>query len=1386
MRPNQKFSPITWLLPLLFIFVIIRPCCAYAAVGEKPLYIPDTLKPWQEWVLHGKEKQRFCVPQYNNSDLFQCAWPTTLEIRLNDRGGTFTQTWLVNTATRVALPGSARHWPGAIRVDGRPKVVLEKNNGPGLLLDPGTPTVTGKFSWARLPENLKIPVQSGLVTLSVNNTAIRFPDLDSQGRLWLKRARSEEKIENRLKIDSFRLINDAIPARMTVHLTLDIAGSARQITLGPVYAPEKFTPLSLKSALPARLEQDGRLHVQVRPGRYVLRIDLRHSGPLKDLNFTPPKDGFWPGKEIWSFKARPDLRLVEIQGVAAVDPLQTAMPKEWQGYPAYMLGAQETMTLKEIKRGDPQPAPDQLKLDRDIWLRFDGAGYTLRDKISGKKNTNWRLEMNPAITLGSALVDGREQLITQRMGSDKAGIELRNGQVNFTAESIYDKKISTLPATGWDHDFQQVRARLHLPPGWKLINAGGMDKISRTWIKQWTLLDFFVVLIFTIALARLYSKPLAGIAFVTLVLIYHEPNAPRYVWPVMLTGFALLKYLPQGSVKNVVKLCQGFAVLAFIAIVIPYSIQALRIGVYPQLEQPWTNMSEYRTRHLDRNKIQPRTMDAVQEMASMPQKAMKVAGAVKRKADAQLMSTASVPGYSGGGRVMQYDPKAITQTGPGMPGWRPFHTVTFSWSGPVTRDQAVGFTLIGPKINMVLSFVRVFFIILLALGMFGIRFRPGSGLSIRGMAAPAAACLILMFMLAPSQAQAADIPSRDMLNELERRLLEKEDCFPSCADIPEMKIQVTPEKISITARVDAQVDTALPLPGHDKNWLPARASIDGQAAKGLFRQDNKLWIMVPKGRRTMVLEGPVRKQNTIEIPFNLKPRQLAVTAAGWSVEGTHPDGSFDGRLQFKRILKQDDKHKEILETGILPPFARVERTLLLGLVWKVRTRVQRISPVGSGMVMDIPLLPGESVTTEGIRVENKGGNRVAKVNFRANQTQLTWDSFLDQTQAIHLEHGSTDTWTEIWQVDISPIFHMEYEGIPVILHKTGNLWYPTWHPWPGEQVDLKISRPAGVGGQTLTIEKSQIELWPGRNTTKAQMTLELKSSQGGQHTITLPRGASLQEVNIGGRVQPIRQNGTRVTLPVIPGNQIIRLTWMDSLGMSTRYTSPTVDLGSPSVNAGVDIHLPGNRWPLFIGGDQLVGPAVLFWSVIIIVFLVAFGLSRTGWTPLNFFHWFLLCIGLSMSHLGAGILVAAWLVALDFRKKTVTLKGNSFNLAQIGIVALTLAAVAALVFAISNGLLGHPDMNIRGNGSTSSLLRWYHDAGGPILPRAWIISIPMLAYRLAMLAWALWVSFWLVGILKWGWQQFTTPEIWQKVPKKTRKEKRNKRRGMVQEPDNES
>jgi hypothetical protein len=99
----------------------------------------------------------------------------------------------------------------------------------------------------------------------------------------------------------------------------------------------------------------------------------------------------------------------------------------------------------------------------------------------------------------------------------------------------------------------------------------------------------------------------------------------------------------------------------------------------------------------------------------------------------------------------------------------------------------------------------------------------------------------------------------------------------------------------------------------------------------------------------------------------------------------------------------------------------------------------------------------------------------------------------------------------------------------------------------------------------------------------------------------------------------------------------------------------------------------------------------------------------------------------------------------------------------MALVGLTIVAVLALFYAIRQGLLGHPDMQIAGNGSTSMLLRWYQDRTDTTLPQAWVFSAPLIVYRLLMLAWALWLAFALLRWLRWGWECVSTNGLWRRI-----------------------
>jgi hypothetical protein len=158
--------------------------------------------------------------------------------------------------------------------------------------------------------------------------------------------------------------------------------------------------------------------------------------------------------------------------------------------------------------------------------------------------------------------------------------------------------------------------------------------------------------------------------------------------------------------------------------------------------------------------------------------------------------------------------------------------------------------------------------------------------------------------------------------------------------------------------------------------------------------------------------------------------------------------------------------------------------------------------------------------------------------------------------------------------------------------------------------------------------------------------------------------------------------------------------------------------------------------------------------------LIAFGLGRVPLTPLKARHWFLLGLGLTQVPIWSSIFVALWLLALGWRRRRDIAGPFLFDLRQLFVVGLTLAALLVLVFSIERGLLGIPVMQIEGNGSGDSLLIWFQDRISGEFPRPWVVTLPMYVYRIAMLAWAVWLAIALLKWLKWGWECFATGGLW--------------------------
>jgi hypothetical protein len=395
----------------LFVLLTVFALSPRVSGVEPEIYVPDALVPWIPWVLQGDDL-RGC-PLVGGAGERSCVWPGRLTLDLDQTGGLFTQRWRVYARSWVPLPGTNGQWPQNVHAGAAPVAVVEHQGTPAVRLDPGDHAISGRFRWSRAPDGLAIPPAVGLVALRLEGEQVRFPRFERDGRLWLG-AGAETAVgaeRDSLGLDVSRRIEDDNPLRVLTRLDLDVAGRARELLLGPVPL-EGGVPIQLESPLPARLEPDGRLRLQVRPGHWVLEVTAYHSGPVTELALGK-SDPPWPQQEVWVFAAHPQLRQVELEGAESVDPRQTRLPAQWASLPAYLMHPGETLRLVQLRRGDPDPAPDRLTLERDLWLDFGGAGYTLRDRISGELTRSWRLEVGEALDLGQVRVAGEPRFITR-------------------------------------------------------------------------------------------------------------------------------------------------------------------------------------------------------------------------------------------------------------------------------------------------------------------------------------------------------------------------------------------------------------------------------------------------------------------------------------------------------------------------------------------------------------------------------------------------------------------------------------------------------------------------------------------------------------------------------------------------------------------------------------------------------------------------------------------------------------------------------------------------------------------------------------------------------------------------------------------------------------
>ena len=1341
----------------LVLISLLLPASGQAA----ETFVPEQLRDWQEWVLDGSE-YRDCPFYFDrgaaNQDDFVCAWPGPLDLAVTADGGRFTQQWTVYTDEQwLPLPGDLSYWPHQVTANGRPIEVVLHNGVPSLFVGSGSYRLAGSFEWDERPGVLSIPFRSGVVTLSVNGQRVARPELTGS-RVFLGERQRESQPQDAVSANVYRLVEDNVPTRLTTSVRIDVSGGVREELFGPIL-PEDFIPLSIDSQLPARLEADGKLRVQVRPGRWVITLQARGSEVLDAVTLGVAEANL-PDNEIWSYRSNDRLRVTAPEGLAPVDPQQVQVPGNWQRLPAFRVAAGQTLRIAERSRGIVA-AENELQLQRQMWLDFGGRGFIVSDNIGGAMRTDWRLDMAMPFALLSATEGGANLLITKGPEEGQTGVELRRNAVDVGAIGRADTRKS-MPVTGWDARFAAVSTLLHLPPGHKLLAAPGADRAPASWMSQWQLLDFFLLLIITIAAWRLFGRTAGVIALLALVLSFHELNAPIWLWLNVLVAIALLRVAPAGRLRQAVRTYQVLSAVALVLALVPFIASQLRIAIYPQLESQY---GVARLAQADRDTV---------FLGGPPESV--VVGDVEMEADEFLVrqsevsrarpleEVAAVAAQKLPIRYARYAPNAIVQAGPGVPTWR-WNSYALDWSGPVDADQSLRLVILPRWLVSSLRFVQVFFLLLftavLAAEILNRRFALPGGLTLGAAKAGGfVAAALLTLLMSVSPIAAAQTPDPELLRELQNRLLQPPECAPRCAELVAADVDISTDNVSMSLTVHALADVAVPLPGSDRGWRPGAILLDGTAAGQVIRgNDESLWVRLAAGRHTLRLSGPIPAADSLEIPFPAPPRVIAAAGDGWFIAGIKDRRLLSGSLQLTRLQTDADGDATVRwESSRFPAFVRVERAIELDLDWRVTTTVHRVAPMQGALTLDMPLIDGESVISDGFTVTD--GKVLVSMN--PNQRVVSWRSSLPRVSPLVLETAAGQPWKEVWWVGVGSIWHAEFSGVPESESGGGTVdaRMAEFYPRGGENLTIEASRPDASQGSTLAFDSVDLDVAHGNRSSNTTMALDYRSTSGAQHVLQLPADAEVTQVMIDGRVEPLRADAGELTVPILPGEHNIQVSWRSEGEVGSRTLTPAIGIGAPSSNISLRLQLPANRWLLGTNGPRL-GPAVLYWSELVVLLLFAAILGRIRLTPLTTRHWLLLGLGFSTFSWPVLGVVVAWLLACGARDKLPTeMSWWQFDGIQVVIGAATIIALLSIVIALPMGLLGTPDMDVTGNSSYGNTLNWFADRSESVLPVAAAWSVPMWIYKALILAWALWLSFALLRWLPWVWQCFSSQGYW--------------------------
>ncbi len=934
--------------------------------------IPSSLAEWVPWI-QDKNPEWNCAKTPKGT---ACTWIGKVTYSIADNETDFELEGLLLRGGDIPLPSSSKLVSSHISVyrDGskylRYTVSREEGKSAVVGLPKGTYKITGKLLYEKTPSEIPAPSEYGLIEIvpsevSVKEGAGTIRYYRGKDQIYIeKKAQSEIEIEDSVRVELFRSIQDGSPLKITTRLRLQVSGNPRTISFGKVL-PKNSVISRVNSTLQYSLN-NSELSLQVYQGSHDVELVSLLSQPVYEIDVSDVSSELLPEEEIWVWNAYPQFRGVEISGARSLNPSQVRLPSGFRGSSTLGVARESKIVLKEIRRGEEVAPKNSLFVTRTIYPKLDKSGFIIQDEVSGTLNSATRLNMLPELEPGGAFLNHAPVPLTIDPGTNESGVEIRETQFVLSGTSAFENSFSTkttFKATGWNSEMEQVNLNLPLPPSWKLLAVSGVSSAKGTWVSLWNSYEIFLLLILSIFVMKLFNKKLAVLFLVFSVISKGEFMNPCIFFAWLMVFYAASTALNSTAHKTLQAAIYGSVFLSLAA----YCVQTLSFAklqfiqfLHPQLQSGtryrslfqeiasliemspliwptmlffifvglcvlfWAMKGEswgYKVGRLVLGGffvfIVSGVVSGVVGLSalflgsSFDDSSESYLGAPASHAPEAMMSSSAPSEISyddtrilskiaGGRRQVQKPKDRELQSGLFVPEWR-WKTASALIRGPVPPSYEVSMYYLPSGIERFLCALRSCLSIVLFVWSLLLIVPRDVMARLSSLAARHSVCfLIVLSALMGAKEARAEFPPEAYLKDLENRLESRLCKEAECSTIHDLSLVMDEGTYVFKISASSIGKSVVRIPGKITDFSPKEIVINGSRKSYARINEEHLEVLLENGLSSVEVRGELRFDGSITVRFPQLPLDFSYTSSSWRLDKVLQRGEVPTELKLIR------------------------------------------------------------------------------------------------------------------------------------------------------------------------------------------------------------------------------------------------------------------------------------------------------------------------------------------------------------------------------------------------------------------------------------------------------------------------------------------------------